>query len=55
MPESISNADISELQSFGMTFRKAEYVKDFSNKITNGEFVLSDVEVCSKEKVEVET
>ena len=27
--ESISAADIDTLQSFGMTFRKAEYIKDF--------------------------
>lgn len=49
-PESISNADISELQSLGMTFRKAEYIKDFSNKITNGEFILSDVEGMSDDE-----
>jgi len=49
-PESISNADISELQSLGMTFRKAEYIKDFSNKIINGEFILADVEGMSDDE-----
>jgi len=49
-PESISNADTSELQSLGMTFRKAEYIKDFSNKVTNGGFVLSDVEGMSDDE-----
>ena len=30
--ESISAADIDTLQSFGMTFRKVEYIKDFAEK-----------------------
>ena len=30
--ETILAADISELQSLGMTFRKAEYIKDFAGK-----------------------
>ena len=29
----IAEADISELQSFGMTFRKAEYIQDFAKKV----------------------
>mgnify|MGYP005786827963 CR=1 FL=1 len=41
--ESISEADISELQSLGMTFRKAEYIKDFAGKVKSGEFDLEDV------------
>lgn len=41
--ESISEADISELQSLGMTFRKAEYIKDFAGKVKSGEFDLDDV------------
>lgn len=31
--ESISAADIDTLQSLGMTFRKAEYIKDFAEKV----------------------
>ena len=42
--ETIGNASIDELQSLGMTFRKAEYIKDFSLKIINGEFDLATIE-----------
>ena len=41
--ESIGNTDVNELQSFGMTFRKAEYIKQFSMKIIKGEFDLEAV------------
>ena len=43
-PETLSRVDIAELQSLGMTFRKAEYIKDFSVKISSGEFDLDAVE-----------
>ncbi len=35
--------EVDELQSFGMTFRKAEYIKSFSLKVVNGEFDLGAV------------
>ena len=41
--ESISEADIDRLQSFGMTFRKAEYIKDFAEKVKTGEFALQEI------------
>ena len=41
--ESISAADIDTLQSFGMTFRKAEYIKDFAEKVKTGEFALQEI------------
>ena len=41
--ESISAADIDTLQSFGMTFRKAEYIKDFAVKVKTGEFALQEI------------
>ena len=41
--ESISATDISKLQSFGMTFRKAEYIKDFADKVQRKEFDLQRV------------
>ena len=41
--ESISAADIPELQSFGMTFRKAEYIKDFAEKVQSGAFDLEEI------------
>ena len=47
--ETIGNASIDELQSLGMTFRKAEYIKDFSLKIINGEFDLDAVGNMSDE------
>ena len=49
-PETISGANITELQSLGMTFRKAEYIKDFSEKITTGEFELDAVKKMSDEE-----
>lgn len=41
--ESISAADIPKLQSFGMTFRKAEYIKDFAEKVQSGAFDLEEI------------
>ena len=34
--ETILATDISKLQSYGMTFRKAEYITDFAEKVHNG-------------------
>ena len=42
-PERIAAAEVNELQSLGMTFRKAEYIRDFSGKIVRGEFDLDSV------------
>ena len=42
-PETVGRASVEELQSFGMTFKKAEYIKDFSEKIITGEFDLDAV------------
>ena len=41
--ETILAAEISELQSFGMTFRKAEYIRDFAGKVQSGAFDLESV------------
>lgn len=49
-PETIGNADADGLQSLGMTFRKAEYIKDFSTKILRGEFDLAAVEKMPDEE-----
>ncbi|WP_435867656.1 DNA-3-methyladenine glycosylase family protein [Candidatus Arthromitus sp. SFB-rat-Yit] len=46
-PETINSANIAELQSLGMTFRKAEYIKDFSEKVTIGKFDLAAVKKMS--------
>lgn len=45
--DSISSADTALLQSFGMTFRKAEYIKDFAEKVKNGTFSLQEVSELS--------
>lgn len=41
--ENILAAEIPELQSFGMTFRKAEYIKDFAEKVQSGAFDLEGI------------
>ncbi len=43
-PTSVSKADVNTLQALGMTFRKAEYIRDFSEKIVSGKFDLAAVE-----------
>ena len=37
-------ASAEELQALGMSLRKAEYIKDFADKIVSGEFDLQAVE-----------
>ena len=49
-PETINNASAEKLQSLGMSMRKAEYIKDFAQKIVNGEFDLQAVEKMSDEE-----
>ncbi|MFP3042674.1 DNA-3-methyladenine glycosylase 2 family protein [Treponema primitia] len=41
--DAINDLSIDEIQKFGMTFRKAEYIKDFANKIKSGELILDDI------------
>ena len=43
-PETIGNSDVASLQSLGMTFRKAEYIKNFSEKILSGDFDIAVIE-----------
>ena len=45
----ILSADISKLQSLGMTFRKAEYITDFARKVHEGVFDLEAVAQMSDE------
>ncbi|OQB29070.1 MAG: DNA-3-methyladenine glycosylase [Bacteroidetes bacterium ADurb.Bin174] len=53
-PETISQLSLEEIQAFGMTFRKAEYIQSAAQKIVHKEFDinslhdLSDEEVCAK-------
>ena len=41
------HASAQELQALGMSLRKAEYIKDFADKIVSGEFDLQTVEQMS--------
>ena len=47
--ETILAAGVPELQSLGMTFRKAEYITDFAGKVHSGAFNLDAVEHMSDE------
>lgn len=49
--QTILDAGIDKLQSFGITFKKAEYITDFANKVQNGEFDLEAVWHMSDEDV----
>ena len=50
--ETILAAGIPKLQSLGMTFRKAEYITDFAEKIHSGTFRLDAVEhMCDEEAI----
>lgn len=48
--EYIYKTDISRLQSLGMSFRKAEYIKDFADKVHSGNFNLQDISEMSDEE-----
>ena len=41
--EHILAAGVPQLQKLGMTFRKAEYITDFAQKVQNGEFDLEEI------------
>lgn len=46
-PNIIYDIDITTLQSFGISFRKASYIKDFSEKVLSGEFNIDIIETLS--------
>ena len=48
-PETVDRIAVEELQSLGMTFKKAEYIKDFCEKILSGAFDLDAVERMNDE------
>ena len=48
--EKILSAGTLQLQSFGMTFRKAEYITDFAKKVHDGVFDLRAVSQMSDEE-----
>lgn len=45
--DNILSTGIPKLQSFGMTFRKAEYITDFAGKVQCGEFDLQGISELS--------
>ena len=53
-PTTIHDLSVEEVQQFGISFRKANYIKSAAQKITNGElnlnslYKLSDKEVCNQ-------
>ena len=47
--QSILSAGIAQLQSFGMTFRKAGYITDFAEQVVRGSFDLDAVQHMSDE------
>ena len=49
-PLAIYAVSAEELQSLGMSLRKAEYIKDFASKIISGEFDLQAVEQLPDEE-----
>jgi DNA-3-methyladenine glycosylase II len=49
--DAICALSIGEIQKFGMTFRKAEYIKDFSRKIIRGELNLDGIKNKSDDEV----
>lgn len=48
--QTILSTGVPELQSFGITFRKAEYIADFAGKVQSGAFDLDAVEHMSDEE-----
>ena len=49
-PALVHAASAEELQSLGMSLRKAEYIKDFASKIVSGDFALQAVEQLTDEE-----
>ena len=45
--ENIAEASEEDLQSLGVTYRKAEYIKDFALKVIAGEFCLDEISLLS--------
>lgn len=51
--DTILSAGTQVLQSFGLTFRKVEYIQDFARKVQEGSFVIEDLyEMSDAEAIE---
>ncbi len=53
-PDIVCAIEDSELQSCGLSFRKVEYIKDFSKKVQCGEFDIEKLWTLSDEEVTAE-
>ena len=49
-PRKIAEADIETLRPFGMSFRKASYIKEFAFKVMDGKFPLKEIESLPDEE-----
>ncbi|MDR1231869.1 MAG: DNA-3-methyladenine glycosylase 2 family protein [Spirochaetaceae bacterium] len=49
--DSMNGLSIDEIQKFGTTFRKAEYIESFAHKIKSGAFILDDISNKSDEEI----
>ncbi len=47
----IGGASVAELQKFGMTFKKAEYIRDFADKVQRGELAIEALPHKTDEEV----
>jgi DNA-3-methyladenine glycosylase II len=47
----ICDLSVERIQNFGMTFRKAEYIRDFSHKVKNGELNINGLKDKSDNEV----
>lgn len=46
-PETVNQSAVNDLQACGMTFKKAEYIHDFADKICTGDFNIDEVSAMS--------
>ncbi|MFT4145177.1 MAG: DNA-3-methyladenine glycosylase 2 family protein [Mobilitalea sp.] len=49
--DTIYSLEVTDLQKFGMTFKKAEYIRDFAEKVRNNEFDINELELLSDAEV----
>ena len=53
-PDTITNLEREELQKFGITFKKADYILDFAQKVKCNAFDLEAIKLMSNEKAIIE-
>lgn len=50
-PDSIDKIKIDELQKFGISFRKADYIKDLAARVSSGQFKIDELNDLSDEEL----